>query len=227
VKTAVLLGAGGLGCPAALALRDEARVRGLELRLVIVDGDRVDRSNLSRQLLYTDADVGQLKAEVAARKLGAVARVARFDRSTAGALLAEADVVLDGTDNFETRFCANDEALARGIPLVHGATLGWSGQLLTVVPGRTGCLRCLFEGPPPEGAVPACSEAGVLSPLCGVVGATMARCAVQLLDEKKIFFFRGAPEPGVLYRWDARRGTERPLPVKRDPACAACARVAS
>jgi molybdopterin/thiamine biosynthesis adenylyltransferase len=227
VKTAVILGAGGLGCPAALALRDEARARDLDLRLVIVDGDRVERSNLSRQLLYTDADVGQLKAEVAARKLGASARVARFDRSTAGALLAEADVVLDGSDNFETRFCANDEALARGIPLVHGAVLGWSGQLLTVVPGRTGCLRCLFEGPPPEGAVPACSEAGVLSPLCGVVGATMARAAVQLLDEKKIFFFRGAPEPGVLYRWDALRGTERPLPVKRDPACAACAGVAS
>jgi molybdopterin/thiamine biosynthesis adenylyltransferase len=227
VKTAVILGAGGLGCPAALALRDEARARRLELRLVIVDGDRVERSNLSRQLLYTDADVGQLKAEVAARKLGAAARVARFDRSTAGALLAEADVVLDGTDNFETRFCANDEALARGIPLVHGAALGWSGQLLTVVPGRTGCLRCLFEGPPPEGTVPACSEAGVLSPLCGVVGATMARAAVQLLDEKKIFFFRRAPEPGVLYRWDALRGTERPLPVQRDPACAACAGVAS
>ncbi len=227
MKTAVILGAGGLGCPAALALRDEARVRGLPLRLVIVDPDRVDRSNLSRQILFVDADVGQPKAEVAARKLGAEARVERFEAATAAQLLRGADVLLDGTDDFATRFLANDEALARGIPLVHGAVLGWIGQLLAVVPGRTGCLRCLFEGPPPAGAVPACSEAGVLSPLCGVVGATMAMAAAQLLDEKKIIFSGADPRPGVLYRWDALRGIERPLEVKRDPACAACAHVAS
>jgi molybdopterin/thiamine biosynthesis adenylyltransferase len=103
---------------------------------------------------------------------------------------------------------------------VHGAVLGWTGQLLTVLPGRTGCLRCLFEGPPPAGAVPACAEAGVLSPLCGLVGAAMARAAAQVL--------LGAPEGGVLLRWDGIRSSEpRPLVVKRDPACAACARVAS
>ena len=219
MKTAVLLGAGGLGCPAALALRDEARARGVELRLVIVDDDRIDRSNLSRQILYTDAEVGQFKAEVAARKLGAVARVVRFDGATAAALLSEADVVLDGTDNFETRFRANDEAVARRLPLVHGAALGWTGQLLTILPGRSGCLRCLFEVPPPPGSVPACAEAGVLSPLCGLVGAAMARAAMQVL--------LGAPAPGVLWRWDALRGTERPLAVPRDPSCAACAHVAS
>ena len=219
MKTAVLLGAGGLGCPAALALRDEARARGVELRLVIVDHDRIDRSNLSRQILYGESEVGLFKAEVAARKLGAVARVVRFDRSTAAALLEEADVVLDGTDNSETRFCANDEAVSRKLPLVHGAALGWTGQLLTILPGRTGCLRCLFEGPRAEGSAPACAEAGVLSPLCGLVGAAMARAAIQVL--------LGVPEAGVLRRWDALRGTERPLSVKRDPACAACARVAS
>ena len=219
MKSAVLLGAGGLGCPAALALRDEARARGLSLQLVIVDDDRIDGSNLSRQILYTAAEVGLLKAEVAARKLGAVARVARFDASTAAELLAGADVVLDGTDNFEARFRANDEAVARRLPLVHGAALGWIGQLLTILPGRTACLRCLFEGPPPEGSVPACAEAGVLSPLCGLVGAAMARAAMQVL--------LGAAEGGVLSRWDALRGTERPLAVKRDPSCAACGRVAS
>lgn len=223
MKTAVLLGAGGLGCPAALALRDEARAHGVELRLVIVDDDRIDRSNLSRQILYTGSDLGLFKSEVAARKLGAVARVARFDRSTAAALLEGADILLDGTDSFETRFCANDEAVARWLPLVHGAALGWIGQLLTILPGRTGCLRCLFEGPPPEGSVPACAEAGVLSPLCGLVGAAMGRAAMQVL--------LGAPgigeEAGVLLQWDALRGTERPISVKRDPACAACARVAS
>jgi len=227
VKTAVILGAGGLGCPAALALRDEARARGLSLRMVIVDPDRVDRSNLSRQILFTDADVGLPKAEVAARKLSAEARVERFEAATAAGLLLGADVLLDGTDDFATRFLANDEALARGIPLVHGAVLGWIGQMLSVVPGRTGCLRCLFEGPPPAGAVPACAEAGVASPLCGVVGASMALAAVRLLDEEKIIIFSPDHEPGVLYRWDGLHGTERPLAVKRDPACAACARVAS
>lgn len=219
MKTALLLGAGGLGCPAALALHDEAAFRGVALRLVIVDPDRIDRSNLPRQILFTDAEVGLFKAEVAARKLGAHARVARFDASTAAALLDEVDVLLDGTDNFETRFLANDEAVRRGIPLVHGAALGWTGHLLTVLPGRTGCLRCLFEGPPPAGAVPACAEAGVLAPLCGVVGAAMARAAIQIL--------LGAPDAGVLHRWDALRGTERPLTVKRDPHCVSCAAVAS
>jgi len=215
VKTAVILGAGGLGCPAALAL-SEAR---LDLRIVLVDPDRVERSNLARQILFGEEDVGALKAEVAARRVGGEARVARFEAGTAAQILGDADVLLDGTDNFETRFFANDEAVRRGIPLVHGAALGWTGQLLTILPGRTGCLRCLFEGPPPPGAVPACAEAGVLSPLCGLVGAAMARAALQIL--------RGTPDAGVLYRWDARRGAQRPLPLRRDPACAACAAAAS
>jgi adenylyltransferase/sulfurtransferase len=224
VKTAVLLGAGGLGCPAGLALREQ--MSAAELRLVIVDPDRVDRSNLSRQILFGERDVGAFKAEVAARRLDAVARVAKLDAASAGAILAEADVVLDGTDDFATRFLANDEAVRRGVPLVHGAALGWSGQVMTIVPGRTGCLRCLFEGPPPQGDGPACAEAGVLSPLCGLVGATMALAAVQVLDEKKIIFF-SAPPPGVFHRWDALVGTERSVAVRRDPACAACGRVAS
>jgi adenylyltransferase/sulfurtransferase len=213
MKTAVLLGAGGLGCPAALALSEQ---RG-DLRLVLVDPDRVERSNLARQILYGEDDVGRPKAEVAAARVGGEARVARFEPATAGELLDGADVVLDGTDDFATRFFANDEALRRGIPLVHGAALGWTGQLLTILPGRTACLRCLFEEPP--GDAPTCAEAGVLTALCGLVGAAMAHAAVGVL--------RGTPEAGVLHRWDARRGTDRPLSLKRDPACAACARAAS
>jgi molybdopterin/thiamine biosynthesis adenylyltransferase len=215
VKTAVILGAGGLGCPAALALAEERP----DLRLVIVDPDVVERSNLSRQILFGEADVGLPKAEIAARRVGGEARMARFDSSTAEALLHDADVLLDGTDNFETRFCANDEAVRRGLPLVHGAALGWTGQLVTILPGRTGCLRCLFEGPPPAGVVPTCAEAGVLSALCGVVGAAMARAALKVL--------RSEPDGGALYRWDARRGTCRPLPLRRDPSCAVCAAAAS
>jgi adenylyltransferase/sulfurtransferase len=222
VKTAVILGVGGLGCPAALALSEA----GLDLRMVLVDPDRVDRSNLPRQILFRDEDVGQPKAEVAARRLrNAEARVQRFDANTAGELLRDADLVLDGTDDYPTRFLANDEALRRGIPLVHGAVLGWTGQLLAVLPGRTACLRCLFEGPPAGG--PTCAEAGVLAPLCGLVGASMSCTAVQILYKKKLFFFSADTEPGVLYRWDARTGGERPLRLRRDPACAACHSAAS
>jgi adenylyltransferase/sulfurtransferase len=213
VKTAVLLGAGGLGCPAALALAEEK----LDLRLVIVDPDRVERSNLARQILYGEADIGLPKAEVAARRVGGEARVARFEASTAGELLRDADVLLDGTDDVVTRFLANDEAVLRGIPLVHGAALGWTGQLLTVLPGRTACLRCLFEGPPTN--APTCAEAGVLGPLCGVVGTAMARAAIAVL--------RGVPDAGVLHRWDARLGNRRPLSLKRDPACVGCRSAAS
>jgi len=212
VKTAVILGVGGLGCPAALALAEESKG---ELRLVLVDCDRIERSNLARQILFSDADVGAFKAEVAARRLGAVARVARFDAATASELLDGADVILDGTDNFETRFHANDEAVRRGIPLVHGAVLGWTGQVVTILPGRTACLRCIFEGPPPPGALPTCAEAGVAAPLCGLVGAAMARAALAVL--------RGRAQAGVLHRWDALRGSERPLALKRDPSCATCA----
>jgi len=224
MTTAVILGMGGLGCPAALAISEERP----DLRLVLVDPDRVDRSNLARQILFRDEDVGRPKAEVAARRLrNAEPRVQRFDEQSAPELLRDAEVLLDGTDDFATRFLANDQALARGVPLIHGAVLGWTGQLAIILPGRTACLRCLFEGPPPPGSMPTCAEAGVLAPLCGLIGATMGLATVQMLDEKKLFFFWGAPEPGVLYRWDARRGCERPLPLKRDPACAACAGAAS
>ena len=213
MRTAVLLGAGGLGCPAALALAAEE----LDLRLLIVDPDHVERSNLARQILFGDADLGRPKAEVAARRVGGEPRVGRFTAATAGELLSGAEVLLDGTDDSETRFLANDEAVRRGIPLVHGAALGWTGQLVTVLPGRTACLRCLFEAPPQR--APTCAEAGVFAPLCGLVGAAMARAAAAIL--------RGEGEAGVLHRWDARRGAHRQLALKRDPECAACGRPAS
>jgi molybdopterin-synthase adenylyltransferase len=220
MSTAVLLGMGGLGCPAALALAEEMP----GLRLLLVDPDRVERSNLSRQILFTEVDVGEPKAEVAARRLSqlvpsarAEPRVLRFGLQSASELLTGCDVLLDGTDSFETRFIANDAACAARVPLVHGAVVGWGGQLLTVVPGHGSCLRCLFEGPPPPGALPTCAEAGVASPLCGVVGAAMASEAARLL--------RGERPRALarLHQWDGLRGTERDVPVPRDRNCLACA----
>jgi molybdopterin-synthase adenylyltransferase len=219
VTTAVILGVGGLGCPAALALAEEAP----DVRLILVDPDNVERSNLSRQILFTERDVGEPKAIVAARRLAelvpgvhAEPRVVAFRRENAAGLFAGCDIVLDGTDDFDTRFLANDAACAGGIPLVHGAVLGWRGQILTVRPGRGSCLRCLFEGPPPTGAVPTCAEAGVLSPLCGVVGAAMASEAARVL--------RGEPTrwAGRLHQWDALHAVERDVRVPARSDCPAC-----
>jgi len=220
VTTVVILGVGGLGCPAALALAEE--VPGI--RLILVDPDRVERSNLARQILFTDGDVGEPKAIVAARRLGelvpgaqAEPRVAAFRPETAAALLAGCQLVLDGTDEFETRFAVNDAARASGIPLVHGAVLGWRGQILTVLPGTGSCLRCLFEGPPPRGAVPTCAEAGVVAPLCGVVGAAMASEAGRLLRGESPRW------AGRLHQWDALHSKERDVRVPPRPDCPTCA----
>jgi molybdopterin/thiamine biosynthesis adenylyltransferase len=222
-RTAVILGMGGLGCPASLLLCEEARAAGLPLRLVLVDDDRVEASNLSRQILYRVEDAGDLKVEVSARRLARFgplveidARPVRFGPSTSEQLLRGAEVVLDGTDSFETRFAVNDACCAGSIPLVHGAVLGWIGQILTVLPRHGSCLRCLFEGPPPPGALPACSEAGVASPLCGVVGSAMAAEAMRILS--------GVPAraAGRLLVWEGATGREREISVRADPACAAC-----
>jgi adenylyltransferase/sulfurtransferase len=220
MTTAVVLGVGGLGCSAALALAEE--VTGL--RLVLVDADRVERSNLSRQILFTEADLGEPKAEAAVRRLAQLVpgarvepRAIRFEPRSAPDLLAGCGVLLDGTDSFETRFAANDAACAAGIPLVHGAVLGWGGQILTVLPGHGSCLRCLFEGPPPPGALPTCAEAGVASPLCGVVGAAMASEAARVLRRER------PRAQGRLHQWDGLRGTEREVSVPPDPHCPACA----
>ncbi len=229
MKRAVVLGMGGLGCPAALALCEGAASLGLALTLRLVDDDRVERSNLSRQVLFRERDTGSLKAHAACERLRALCPeafagphpvalepvAARFDEQTASQLLAGADVLLDGTDSFETRFLANDRALAGRVPLVHGAVLQWTGQLLAVLPGGP-CLRCLFEGPPPPGAVPACAQAGVASPLCGLVGAEMAAEALRLLSATP------ARAAGRLLRWEALHARFRTVAIPRDPACPAC-----
>ena len=227
----MILGAGGLGCPAALALAEAAQARGLPLRLVLVDDDRVERSNLARQILFREQDVGSFKSPTAAarlRELGGEGRaplavehlVERFTAANASRILAGADVLLDGTDNFETRFAANDAALEAGVPLVHGAALGFTGQLLTILPGRSACLRCLFEGPPPPDALPTCAEAGVAAPLCGVVGASMAEEAMLLLTG------RPPRAASLLFTWTGHAGSERRVAVPVDRSCRCAGRAA-
>jgi len=222
-RTAVILGMGGLGCPAALFLCEEARAADFSLRLLLVDDDRVERSNLSRQILYREEDIGCFKVEAAQRRLSKSApwveiapRPIRFEASSSAQLLRGADVVLDGTDSFETRFAVSDACCKSEIPLVHGAVLGWRGQLLTVLPRLGSCLRCLFEGPPPPGSLPTCAEAGVATPLCGVVGAAMAAEASRLLRGQL------SETAGRLRVWEGASGRQREVAVPRDPGCPTC-----
>jgi molybdopterin/thiamine biosynthesis adenylyltransferase len=219
-KTALVVGAGGLGGPALLVLAASGVGR-----LVLVEDDAVETSNLNRQPLFAEADVGGRKATAAAARLRALfpsaaveARDERLDAANAVALIGVADVVIDGSDNFATKFLASDAAIRAGRPLVHGGVLRTTAQLLTVVPGGLGgCLRCLFEAPPPEGSVPSCSQAGILGPVAGLAGALMAAEALRLLEGE-----RGSYE-GRLHTFEARTGRARIVLVRKRPGCPGCA----
>ena len=217
-KTALVVGAGGLGGPALLVLAASGVGR-----LVIVEDDTVETSNLNRQPLFGEADVGARKAAVAAERLRALqpgARIEpldeRFEATNAERLVRSVDVVVDGSDNFATKFLANDAAVAAGKPLVHGGILRTTAQLLTVAPGPAGCLRCLFEAPPGADDLPSNAQSGVLGAVAGFAGALMAAEAVRLLTGE-----RGAYE-GRLLSFEARTGRGRLVMLRRRPGCPAC-----
>ena len=215
----LIIGAGGLGCPAALAL-GAGGVR----RIGIVDDDRVDASNLHRQVLFADGDVGAPKAIAFARALrrrfpalDVATYPVRFDVANARDLIAAYDVVIDGSDNFATKFLANDAAVLARRPLVHAAAVGTGGQLLTVPAGGLPCYRCLFEEPPPAGVGPSCAEAGVLGPVPGVIGALAGVEASLLLRGQAPAFV------GRLLQYDSAGMTLRAVPFNPNPRCAVCA----
>jgi molybdopterin/thiamine biosynthesis adenylyltransferase len=214
----VIVGVGGLGSPAAIALA-EAGVGTIGL----VDPDRIEPSNLHRQPLYGDADVGRLKVEAAAGHLQSrhphlriEAIAVRFDAGSA-ALLAGFDLVVDGTDSVAAKFAVNDAAVSARIPLCHAGAIGWQAQLLTILPGTTACYRCLFEEPPPPDEVPSCQEAGVLGPAVVLAGSLQAAEAVRLLGGMSPLF---ADQLLVI---DTRSGAWRRIAVTRRDGCPACA----
>jgi molybdopterin/thiamine biosynthesis adenylyltransferase len=219
-KSALVVGAGGLGGPAILVLAGAGVGR-----IVLVEDDAVETSNLNRQPLFGEADLGARKTGAAAARVRALfpsveveTRDERFGASNAVELARAADVVVDGSDNFGTKFLANDAALRARRPLVHGGVLRTTAQLLTVVPGGLGgCLRCLFEAPPPAGSVPSCSEAGILGPVAGFAGSLMGAEALRVLAGE-----RGAYE-GRLLVFEARAARSRLVLVRKRPGCAACA----
>ena len=182
--TVLMIGAGGLGCPALLYLA----AAGVG-RIVIVDPDSVDTSNLQRQVLYVSGDRGANKAETAARRLRALnplvridAHPVRFERSNALDLVRSCDLVVDGSDNFPTRYLVNDACVIAGRPFVYGAIQGFEGHV-SVFNWRGGpTYRCLFPEPPEPGTVPNCAEAGVLGAVTGLIGAAQACEAIKVLS---------------------------------------------
>ncbi len=209
----LVVGAGGLGCPALLYLA----AAGVG-RIVVIDPDRVELSNLQRQVLFTTEDIDQPKAEVAARRLRALnpeilieALVARMDRTNALALVRVVDVVVDGSDNFATRYLVNDACVLADRPFVHASIQGFEGQA-SVFNWRGGpTYRCLFPTPPPPGAAPNCAEAGVLGVLPGLLGTIQATETIKLLTGI------GEPLSGRVLLWDAWSLLSRTVALAADP----------
>lgn len=215
----LVVGAGGLGSPAALYLA----AAGVG-RLGLIDDQRVELSNLHRQILHSTADVGQPKVRSGAAALarlnpGVVVEPMQQELTpdNAAALLARYDLVLDGADNFETKFLINDACVIFRRPFVHGAVAQWGGQLFTYRP-EAPCLRCLFRDPPPPEAIASCEEAGIVGPVAGVVGSLMASETLKLILQA------GALLTGQLLTLDALGAEVRAVTFSRDDACPICGR---
>ena len=214
----LLIGAGGLGCPAAQYLA----AAGVG-RIGLIDDDVVASSNLQRQILYTTADVGRPKVEVASERLSGLnpdvkldTHQVRLDSSNALELFAEYDIIVDGTDNFPTRYLTNDACVLLGKPNVHGSIFRFEGQASVFDASKGPCYRCLYPEPPPPGAVPSCAEGGVL----GILPGTIA--LVQATETIKILTGLGEPLYGRLLHYDALEMTWREFKMQKDQSCPIC-----
>lgn len=212
----LLIGAGGIGAPAAIALA-EAGLRSLR----VVDEDRVELSNLHRQILFGEADVGRPKIEAFAAALARRAPslvvqpfAGRAVPSTVAALVASARVVIDATDNFASRFLLADACRLAGVPVVHAAAVRWQATVMAAAPEGRPCYRCLFEDLP-TGDAPDCASAGVVGPVCGVAGALAADRALRILAGDAGAF-------GSITTYDGRRDLLRSVPVRARAACPLC-----
>jgi len=214
----LLVGAGGLGAPAALYLA-AAGVGTIGL----VDFDTIDESNLHRQVLFTRDDVGKSKVHTAAARLRALnphievqAHDTRFTSQNAHELLRDYDIILDGTDNFPARYLANDVAVLQGKPNVYASIFRFEGQASVFDAKRGPCYRCLYARPPPPGLVPSCAEGGVLGVLPGVMGS------IQAAEAIKLTVGLGSPLIGRLLLFDALSMEFTELKLQKDPKCPIC-----
>src|SRR5215472_3483490 len=217
-SSVLLIGAGGLGSPAAYYLA----AAGVGT-IGIIDADVVEESNLQRQIIHNTNRIGQYKAESARETIEAlnpdvkvITYIERLDESNVARIIADYDVILDGTDNFPTRYLLNDAALIANKPVVHGSVFRFEGQLTVLKPYEGPCYRCLYPEPPPPELAPSCAEAGVLGVLPGIIGLLQATETIKLLLNI------GEPLVGRLMTYDALAGEFSELRLYRDPECPAC-----
>lgn len=212
----LIVGVGGLGVPALWALaRAGAR------RLTLVDPDPVELSNLARQVIYRNSDIGAPKVEAAARWIGErfpevkVERHAvELDASNAARLIAANNFVIDGTDSPAAKFLINDTCIAARTPFVYGGVVGMTGQAMTVIPGATACIRCVFETPPDEAEVQSCREAGIVGPVAGAIGEMQASEAMRAVRTQRFLL------QGKILTYDASRSSRvRIAEVSPRPGC--------
>ncbi|MCL1925640.1 MAG: TOMM precursor leader peptide-binding protein [Syntrophorhabdaceae bacterium] len=217
-SSVLVVGAGGLGSPVLLYLA----AAGIG-RIGIMDGDRLELTNLNRQVVHKDASIGRWKAESSAETLRAFRPDLAVDvhnklltAENACDTFCWYDIVVDATDSFPAKFLCNDAAVIMRRPLIHAGVIRFGGQLLTVLPGETACLRCLIPEIPPKEDSPSAAQIGVLGAAAGIVGAWQALEAVKLIAEIP-------PRPGgILLSLDTLSGETSRHIVPRDPACPAC-----
>ncbi len=214
----LIIGAGGLGSPAALYLA----AAGVGT-IAIADPDAVERSNLQRQILHSTATLGRAKVESARSALLALNPACNIlalpiaaDKDNIASLIAPYDFIIEATDNFETKFLVNDACVLGRKPFSHGGIMGFRGQTMTYVPGEGPCYRCIFPSPPPPGAVPPPAKAGVLGPVAGIIGSIQASQAIKFLVRT------GPLLTGSLFVYDALADEARKLPLPRSVSCPLC-----
>ena len=215
----LVIGAGGLGCPAGFYLA----AAGIGT-LGVLDSDQVELSNLQRQILHTTSDLGRQKVESAREKLNQLnpeveirLHPVRLTEENAAEIFDLYDFIVDGSDNFDTKFLVNDVAVKLGKPFSHAGIIRMQGQTMTVIPGRSACYRCLFREPPPPGEIPGCQQAGILGAIAGTVGSIQATEAIK--------YFMGLEEDLLVDRlltYDAKEMKFRTIDVRQDPQCRAC-----
>ncbi len=214
----LIIGAGGLGAPAAMYLA----AAGVGT-IGIVDADVVDLSNLQRQVIHTTPDVGKLKVESAAETMRAInpdIQVNTYhDFVYSGNimdLIKDYDFILDGTDNFPAKFLINDACVMAEKPFSHAGIIRFKGQLMTYVPGQGPCYRCVFKNPPPKDAVPTCKQAGVIGAMGGVIGS------LQAMEAIKYIIGQGDLLTGKLLTYDALKMEFHTIKLPKDEHCAVC-----
>lgn len=214
----LVVGAGGLGSPAAFYLA----AAGVGV-LGLVDFDRVDSTNLQRQILHSTSDVGRLKTESAREKLTALnpevevrTHPVRLTSENVMDIIKDYDIILDGSDNFPTRYLINDACFLSKKTIVHGSIFRFEGQVTVFKPEQGPCYRCLFPVPPPPGLIPSCQEAGVLGVLPGLIGT------VQAVETLKLILGVGEPLVGRLLLYDSLSMRFQEVTIKADPDCPLC-----